>query len=110
MFALLLCSAIGATSRYIVPGARWKDTDGNQVNAHAGSVVVENGTFWLFGEYKIQGHVEGAGVSVYNSDDLVTWKSYGFSTRYEHLIIDPLETDGHEQHRLKGISTFHLTV
>lgn len=110
MFALLLCAAIGATSRYIVPGARWKDTDRNVVNAHAGCVVVENGTFWLFGEYKIQGHVEDAGVFVYSSDDLATWKSHGLALgmRIQPSVL--LEADGHEQHRLKGTSTFHLAV
>jgi hypothetical protein len=79
ILALLLSAVIGAKSRYIVPGARWKDTNGDIVNAHAGCVVVENGTFWLFGEYKIQGHVEGAGVSVYSSEDLATWKSHGLA-------------------------------
>jgi hypothetical protein len=68
-----------AQAKYIVPGARWRDTDGNLVNAHAGSVVVENGTFWLFGEYKTQGQVEGGGVSVYSSEDLATWQSHGIA-------------------------------
>jgi hypothetical protein len=79
IWALLLCAASEVTSKYIVPGARWKDTNGDLVNAHAGCVLVENGTFWLFGEYKIQGHVEGAGVSVYSSEDLATWKSHGLA-------------------------------
>jgi hypothetical protein len=67
-----------SAARYIVPGGRWRDTDGNLVNAHAGCVTVdeETGKFWLFGEYKIEGQVEGGGVSAYSSDDLATWESH----------------------------------
>jgi len=75
----LLLSVV-AHAKYIVPGARWRDTDGNLVNAHAGGVTVDkNGTFWLFGEYKVEGQVEGGGVAVYSSDDLATWKHHGLA-------------------------------
>ncbi|KAI0129078.1 glycosyl hydrolase [Xylariales sp. AK1849] len=69
------------TAKYIVPGGRWRDTDGNLVNAHAGSVTIEKdtGKFWLFGEYKVQGAEEGAGVAVYSSEDLATWESHGLA-------------------------------
>ncbi|KAF2967420.1 hypothetical protein GQX73_g6153 [Xylaria multiplex] len=70
---------VGAQAKYIVPGARWRDTDGNLVNAHAGNVVFDQGTFWLFGEYKTEGQEEGGGVSVYSSNDLATWKSHGIA-------------------------------
>ncbi|TEA10513.1 hypothetical protein C8034_v009650 [Colletotrichum sidae] len=75
-----------ATARWIVPGARWRDTDGNIFNAHAGGLAVdrESGRFYWFGEYKIQGQVEGGGVSVYSSDDLATWTSHG-------LALSPVE-------------------
>ncbi|KAH8673466.1 glycosyl hydrolase [Xylariales sp. PMI_506] len=78
---ILLALSVTATAKYIIPGARWYDTDGNVVNAHAGSVTVdeETGKFWLFGEYKIQNHTEGAGVSVYSSDDLATWTNHGLA-------------------------------
>ena len=75
----LLFAGISAT-KYIVPGARWHDTDGNLVSAHAGSVTVDkSGKFWLFGEYKIEGQTEGGGVSVYSSDDLAKWESHGLA-------------------------------
>lgn len=75
---LLLAAA--AQAKYIVPGGRWTDTDGNLVNAHAGGVTVgKDGKFYLFGEYKTQGQTEGGGVSVYSSDDLATWKSHGLA-------------------------------
>lgn len=69
-----------AQARYIVPGARWTDTDGNLVNAHAGGVTVgQDGRWYLFGEYKVQGQTEGGGVSVYSSDDLATWTPHGLA-------------------------------
>lgn len=75
---LLLAAA--AQAKYIVPGGRWTDTDGNLVNAHAGGVTVgKDGKFYLFGEYKTQGQTEGGGISVYSSDDLATWKSHGLA-------------------------------
>ncbi|KAI1636043.1 family 43 glycoside hydrolase [Biscogniauxia mediterranea] len=81
---LVLGVAVAAHARYIVPGARWRDTEGNLVNAHAGNVVLDNGTFWWFGEYKIEGQEEGGGVSVYSSEDLATWQSHG-------LALEPVE-------------------
>lgn len=78
--ALFLLLSV-STAKYIVPGGRWHDTDGKLVNAHAGCVTVDQdtGKFWLFGEYKIEGQIEGGGVSVYSSDDLATWKSHGLA-------------------------------
>lgn len=83
---LLLLSAVAAQAKYIVPGARWRDTENNLVNAHAGNVVLENGTFWLFGEYKVEGQEEGGGVSVYSSEDLATWTSHGLALGKSHFI------------------------
>lgn len=42
-----------AQAKYIVPGGRWHDTDGNLINTHASGVTVDKeGKFWWFGEYK----------------------------------------------------------
>lgn len=51
------------------------------MNAHAGCVTVdkESGKFFLFGEYKVQGQVEGGGVSVYSSENLATWEHHGMA-------------------------------
>jgi len=90
-----LLVAVGlASAAWIVPGARWRDTDGNLVNAHAGCVTVDekSGKFFLFGEYKVQGQVEGGGIAVYSSDDLATWKSHGMalSMAYSPIRINTL--------------------
>ena len=41
--SLALLGASAAFAKYIVPGGRWVDTEGNLVNAHAGGVVFEEG-------------------------------------------------------------------
>ncbi|KAI5241188.1 glycoside hydrolase family 43 protein [Aureobasidium subglaciale] len=86
--------AVAAQAKYIVPGARWIDTDGNLVNAHAGGVTVgKDGKFYLFGEYKIEGQTEGGGVSVYSSEDLATWTSHSLALALPpyriYLILNP---------------------
>ncbi|RYP14124.1 hypothetical protein DL767_010432 [Monosporascus sp. MG133] len=75
-----------ACAKYIVPGARWRDTEGNLVNAHAGGIMVDQGKFWWYGEYKVEGQEEGGGVSVYSSEDLATWEYHG-------IALEPV--DGH---------------
>lgn len=77
----LLLAVASVSAKWIVPGARWRATDGTLVNAHAGGVTVdkETGKFFLFGEYKVQGQVEGGGISVYSSNDLATWTPEGMA-------------------------------
>jgi hypothetical protein len=88
----LLLAAAAVTAKWIVPGARWRDTKGDLVNAHAGGIAIdhETGKFFWFGEYKIEGQVEGGGVSVYSSDDLATWEPHGFALKpiVGHPYID----------------------
>jgi hypothetical protein len=79
----LLLTAAAVSAKWIVPGARWRDTKGDLVNAHAGGITIdqETGKFFWFGEYKVQGQVEGGGVSVYSSDDLATWEPHGLALK-----------------------------
>ncbi|KAM0090131.1 hypothetical protein ACP6JD_006535 [Aspergillus fumigatus] len=78
--------AAATQARYIVPGGRWRDTNGDLVNAHAGGLLYDHksGKFWWFGEYKTEGQTEGGGVSVYSSEDLATWEPHG-------LALKPIE-------------------
>jgi hypothetical protein len=82
--------AAAAQARYIVPGGRWRDTNGDLVNAHAGGLLYDDksGKFWWFGEYKIEGQTEGGGVSVYSSEDLATWEPHGLALS---MTIGPLK-------------------
>ncbi|KAH7264649.1 hypothetical protein MRS44_012037 [Fusarium solani] len=88
-----LVFAACASAKWIVPGARWLDTDGNIFNAHAGGLCVdqESGRFYWFGEHKTQGQEEGGGISVYSSDDLATWTSHGLALKpvEDHPYISP---------------------
>lgn len=76
-----LAMATTAHSKWIVPGARWYDTEGNIFNAHAGGLAIDRdtGRFFWFGEHKTKEDPEGGGVSVYSSDDLATWTSHGLA-------------------------------
>ncbi len=40
------------TANTIRPGEIWLDTDGKPIQAHGGSVLVENQTFYFYGENK----------------------------------------------------------
>lgn len=70
----------------IVPGAEWKDTDGNLINAHGGGILYHDGTYYWYGEYKGDStywnpkvpswecyRTEAGGVSCYSSKDLKNW-------------------------------------
>lgn len=85
----LVVLAVSVQAKWIVPGARWRDTDGGLVNAHAGGVTLDQATgrFFWFGEYKVEGQEEGGGISVYSSDDLATWKNEGIALGKFHFIL-----------------------
>jgi len=70
----------------IRPGKILYDTDGNRVQAHGGSILFYDGTFYFYGENKdnITGMATGEkckywhhGVNVYSSKDLYNWKYEG---------------------------------
>ncbi len=75
---------------FIIPGAIWKDTEGNPINAHGGGILYDKGTYYWYGEYKkgLTWRVDyikswecyrtnAGGVSCYSSKDLVNWKNEG---------------------------------
>ncbi len=76
-------------TQQIVPGAVWRDTAGNPVNAHGGGILFYNNTYYWYGEIK-QGptwrvpgstwenyRVNAGGVSCYSSKDLLNWTYNG---------------------------------
>lgn len=95
LFSVLAFAAVASAS-WIVPGARWHDTEGNLFNAHAGGLCVDrdSGKFYWFGEHKTEEQEEGGGVSVYSSDDLATWESHGLALS---MFIPDEFTDGYLQ-------------
>ncbi|KIJ41201.1 carbohydrate-binding module family 35 protein, partial [Sphaerobolus stellatus SS14] len=66
-----------SSSKYIVPGSLWLDTDGVLIQAHGGGMIEVNNTFYWFGEDHTPGGTNFQGISVYSSQDLVTWKNEG---------------------------------
>ena len=68
---------------------KWKDTDGNFINAHGAGILYHNGIYYMFGEIK-KGktwlvsdqnwecyRVPAGGISCYSSKDLSGWKFEG---------------------------------
>jgi len=83
---LLLCGTASQAQQkknknVIAPGAEWKDTNKNRINAHGGGMLYENGVYYWYGEHKIPGRSEadkaGGGAHCYSSTDLYNWKDEG---------------------------------
>ena len=70
----------------IRPGQVWLDTEGKRIQAHGGSIIVVDGTYYFYGENKEK--TDGSstlwhwGVRAYRSKDLYNWEDCG-------LIIPP---------------------
>ena len=69
------------------PGKPWLDTNGNRIQAHAGYMLIENGTFYWYGENKEKSNTENEiwhwGVRLYSSQDLYNWKDEGIILKPE---------------------------
>ena len=70
----------------IKPGKKWLDTKGNRIQAHGGSVIYLDGTYYWYGENKERTTGESDiwhwGVRCYSSTDLYNWEDRG-------IIIPP---------------------
>lgn len=72
------------------PGQVWLDTNGNRIQAHGGSIFVQDGTYYWYGENKEftdpDKNIWHWGVRCYASADLYNWEDKG-------LIIPPEPDD-----------------
>ncbi len=80
------------------PGELWKDTQGNNINAHSAGILFDKGVYYWYGEIKTGKtwlvervgwecyRVDAGGVSCYSSKDLYNWK-------YEGVALAPNVTD-----------------
>lgn len=72
------------------PGQVWLDTNGNRIHAHGGSIFVEDGIYYWYGENKEftdpDKNIWHWGVRCYASTDLYNWEDKG-------LIIPPEPDD-----------------
>ncbi len=63
------------------PGDVWLDTSGKPIQAHGGSIIVVNDTFYWYGENKERtvgdGKIWSWGIRAYSSKDLYNWDDLG---------------------------------
>jgi hypothetical protein len=90
----------------IKPGQLWLDTEGKRINAHAGSILFIDDTFYWYGENKEHSKANSGvwhwGVRCYTSKDLYNWEDRG-------LIIPPdLENAGSPLHPSKQMDRPHI--
>jgi beta-xylosidase len=72
------------TQSQFCPGEIWPDDRGLHINAHGGGILYHEGTYYWFGEHKIEGEAGNnaeVGVHVYSSRDLCHWKDEGIALR-----------------------------
>lgn len=89
-----------------VQGEKWLDTDGNPINAHGAGMLFHDGTYYMYGEYKVGETVlpecatwecyrtDVTGVSCYSSKDLRNWK-------FEGLALKASDDPSHDLHASK---------
>lgn len=78
-FAAMPALAEGDT---IHPSAVWLDNNRVAINAHGGGMLLHRGTYYWYGEHKIEGTIGNTaqvGVHVYASRDLVSWTDKGIA-------------------------------
>lgn len=90
----------------ITPGRPWSDTSGNRIQAHGGSILEVDGTFYWYGENK-ERSTPGSGIwhwgiRCYSSTDLYNWTDEG-------LIIPPVPDDSTSPlHPGQGVDRPHI--
>lgn len=73
-------------------GGIWPDDKGIHINAHGGGILHHEGTYYWYGEHKIEGgagNVAHVGVHCYSSSDLRNWKNEGIALQ----VSDDPESD-----------------
>ncbi len=86
-FGILQCLLLGiyAQSKGLTafhPGEIWRDNNDVHINAHGGGIIYQKGTYYWYGEHKIEGetgNLAQVGVHCYSSKDLYNWKDDGIA-------------------------------
>lgn len=81
----------------IRPGQVWLDTEGKRIQAHGGSVIYLDGTYYFYGENKEKtdgkNGIQHWGVRCYASKDLYNWEDCGViippDTENENSMLHP---------------------
>ena len=81
----------------IYPGKPWYDTEGKLIQAHGGSILYHEGTYFWCGEdkttYKPGAKVWHDGVRLYSSTDLYNWKDEGTILPVSDDINNPMHPE-----------------
>ena len=80
IFSLACFAACGKELKSFTPGEIWPDDNGVHINAHGGGLLFHDGTYYWFGEHKVEGDAGNramVGVHCYSSKDLYNWKDEG---------------------------------
>lgn len=75
------------------PGQIWTDNNGVHINAHGGGVLYDRGTYYWYGEHKIEGDAGNyaqVGVHCYSSKDLYNWKDEGIALKVSEDEASPI--------------------
>lgn len=71
--------ALASLGQKTVQEDRWKDTQGQHINAHGGNIINYRGTYYWYGETRSNGGpVSSLGVSCYTSKNFQNWTPRGF--------------------------------
>ncbi|KAF4159307.1 hypothetical protein CNMCM6936_004476 [Aspergillus lentulus] len=90
MLAMLLCKLLfvlnasllaAAATSWIVPGAVWKDTEGQKIDAHGGGIFQQGNTFYWVGQSASTGETP----YMYSSTDLLNWVPHGAQARIQGM-------------------------
>ena len=85
IFILLFAVSVTGNSqpaKSFRPGEIWPDNNGVHINAHGGGVLFHQGTYYWFGEHKIEGrrgNQAWVGVHCYSSENLYDWVDKGIA-------------------------------
>lgn len=78
----------------IRPGEVWLDTEGNRIQAHGGSIIYVDDTYYLYGENKDKTYADSQywynGINCYSSKDLMNWSYEGQILEAEEDPLSPL--------------------
>jgi hypothetical protein len=67
----------------IVSGVSWYDQNGETVSAHGANIIIVDGRYYLFGEFKTDSANVFTGFSCYSSDNLADWRFESIAFRQQ---------------------------
>ena len=83
---IILSASVKAQISSFKPGEIWPDDKGVYINAHGNGMLFHKGTYYWFGEHKLEGgkgNKAWVGVHCYSSKDLYHWKDEGVALKTE---------------------------